>query len=314
MKKVENSLRSIYDIVNDFSKNRIFPENPVYMDVELSNLCNMDCIFCQRQQMGRATGNMTIEEFKELVKQSKDAGIKAIRFVGWGEPFMNKNILDMAKLVKDAGLKTHITTNGLLINDEIVDRILGIGLDSIIFSMQGLTEEEYSKQRNTDKFNILKSNIIKLIEERNKRNLDRPFVQIMTSVTNEIREEINKFKEEWGKIVDLVTYSRTWLKRLENKDRVKELLDRSTELPMPKICNEVRYKLSIHWNGNVSACCEDYDDSLILGNFKKTPLKEIWKAKHSKALRTLLNTGNQNMFVLCRGCELTQPYRGGKDK
>lgn len=311
--KVENSLRPIYDAANEYSLKGTFPEHPFYIDVELTNLCNMDCIFCQRQQMRREKGTMTLEDFRMLVNQSKDAGVEAIRFVGWGEAFLNKDILKMLRLVKDAGIKTHVTTNGLLLNEEIISQLLDIGLDSIIFSMQGLTEEEYAKQRNTDKFNILKSNIKALVEERNKRNLDRPFVQIMTSVTDESEEEIKKFKEKWGEIVDLVTHGKTWLKRLKNKERVKELLDRSTELPMPRVCNEVRYKFSVHWNGNVSACCEDYDDFLVLGNLKKTPLKEIWKAEYSKALRCLLNTGHQDMFILCRDCELTQPYRGAKN-
>jgi len=47
MKKISNPLRSIYDLANDYTSKRTFPDNPLYMDVELTNLCNMDCIFCQ---------------------------------------------------------------------------------------------------------------------------------------------------------------------------------------------------------------------------------------------------------------------------
>jgi len=312
---ISNPLRPIYDLANEYTSKRTFPDNPLYMDVELTNLCNMDCIFCQRQQMDRLLGYMSMEDFTELVKQSQEAGVKALRFVGWGESFLHKSIMEMLKMVKDAGMMTHITTNALLIKDDTIDKLCEVGeanlLDSVIFSMQGLTEEEYFKQRNSKKFHVLKSNILKLVNLRNERNLTRPFIQIMTSTTNETDEEIEKFKEEWGQIVDLVTVGRTWLKRLkgEAKDRVKDLIERSDELARPTVCNEVRYKFSIHWNGNVSACCEDYDDHLKLGNIREQSLKEIWDARHSHALRTLLNNGHQGKFDLCSNCELTQPYR-----
>ena len=40
MKKIANPLRPVYDLANEYTSKRTFPDNPLYMDVELTNLCN----------------------------------------------------------------------------------------------------------------------------------------------------------------------------------------------------------------------------------------------------------------------------------
>jgi len=308
MKKIQNPLRPIYNLQDKFSAKNEIPKSPLYIDVEPTNVCNFNCRFCVRHQMKRKIGYMSLDKFKVITKSAKDVNAKAIRFTGWGEPFLNKNVYEMIRFVNSQGIVSHVTTNGILID---INKILDSGLRSIYFSMQGLNEEEYSRLRNTDKYHLFKRNILQLIKERNRRGLDYPFVQITTSITDESKKEQQNFLEKWRKLIDDVSISYTWLERVEHKERVKPWLERSGNLPRYFRCNEVRCKLTIHWDGTVTPCCEDYDEIFNLGNIFDKSLQEIWDNPVARSLRSILTEyGNQDMFVLCKKCELCHPFRG----
>lgn len=309
MKGIQNPLRLIYDIQNKFSAKNKIPKSPLYVDVEPTNICNFSCRFCVRQQMKRKLGYMTLNQFRLVAKSTKDANAKVIRFAGWGEPFLNKEVYEMIRIVNSLNMISHVTTNGTLID---VNRLLDSGLRSIYFSMQGLNEKEYSKLRNTKKYPILVKNINQLVKERNKRNLKYPYIQINTSITDETKKEQQKFLDKWEKVVDGISISYTWLKRVENKERVKLWLKRTPNLTRYFRCNEVRCKLTVHWDGTVTPCCEDYDEVFNLGNVFTMSLQKIWDSPTAKSLRIMLTEyGNQDMFVLCKDCELCHTFRGG---
>ena len=105
--------------------------------------------------------------------------------------------------------------------------------------------------------------------------------------------------------------SYTWLERVEDKKRVKQWLQRTPKLPRRFRCNEVRCKLTVHWNGVVTPCCEDYDEIFNLGNVFTKSLQEIWDSPTATGIRLILTEyGNQGMFVLCQECELCHTFRG----
>ena len=44
-------------------------EFPFYIDIEVTNACNMDCNMCNRRLMQRAIGYMDFEIFKKVVDE-----------------------------------------------------------------------------------------------------------------------------------------------------------------------------------------------------------------------------------------------------
>ena len=139
--KVENPMISIYNLQASFSSKNKIPKSPIYVDVEPTNACNFKCNFCMRNQMKRKICYMNLNQFKIVAKSAKNANAKALRLIGWGEPFLNKDIYEMIRVINSHNMVSHATTNGILIDSE---KILDSGLRSIYFSMQGLNEKEYS--------------------------------------------------------------------------------------------------------------------------------------------------------------------------
>jgi radical SAM protein with 4Fe4S-binding SPASM domain len=278
-------------------------EFPYILDIELTNNCNIDCIMCPRSIMTRKLGMMSFKLFKKIINEA--AGYKTgIRFIRAGEPFLNKDILKMIDYTKKKNLFCHVTTNGLVLTNELIIKVVTSGLDSIIFSFQGTNRKEYELMRNNNQYDKLKEHIVFLKKVRDEQGSDTPFIQVSTSILDETEEEIKQFSEQWNMVADRVDKWFTSLDRISHLPRVKKLLKRQSTLKYLSNapCNEVATKLSINWNGDVTACCSDFDGKLLLGNITDKSLKEIWKSKKINALRKILSRGERHKIPFCSLC------------
>ncbi len=285
---------------------------PIIIDAEATNCCNLDCVMCARQIMKRKTGKMSMELFKKIADEAAAEGCKGLRFIRYGEPLLNEKIFEMIAYTKKKGLLAHMTTNGLLLNDEKIKAIFDTGLDSIIFSLQGTTRQEYELMRNNKQYDLLESNIKKVTEERKKRNSNKPFIQVTTTILDETDKQLRIFYEKWEKIVDKVDNWHTTLERLKGIERAEKLFARQKiNETIPKWekntgrnwrCNEVMTKLSVDWDGVVTACCGDFDRNLEVGNLENNSLKEIWNGKKMNSLRETLGKGQRDKIPFCSKC------------
>lgn len=309
MPGIKNPWRKVYD--SPSSKDPFIHGVPwfaLYLDIEATNFCDFDCVFCVNKQMTRKKGFMDLDLYEDICNQAQSYNCKGIRLLRWGEPLLHKGIVEMVKIAKSHKLLTHITTNGYLLDENLSEQLIQKGLDSIIISMQGTTPEEYAKFRG-DNYERVKKNIIGLMRARNSTNRKNPYVTVSTTVTDESDKEINRFVKHWKERVDDVCWGYTWFRRLKDKSDVKELIKRAKKLPHRFKCIEVQNKLSIDWDGTVSICCLDYDQQLSIGHVSDN-LMWLWKSPQAQAIRTLLSQKRQDLFVLCSVCELNYSFRG----
>lgn len=283
-----NPFRSIYDS-SEYRLARIkrTAKAPFIIDVELTNHCNLMCNMCARRIMTRERGFMEKEVWARVLDECIKTGTP-IRFIRWGEPFLHRKITDWARKAKEAGLLVHITNNGLVITEIQMHDIVNMGLDSIIFSMQGATKKGYEKMRNNNQYDKLHANILKLIEIRGDNKA--PHIHISSTMTDETAEEIEAFKKYWLQFVDSVDIGKTNLARLGGED--------GEYIP----CNEVYQKLSIDWDGKVTACCGDYDNLLTVGNIMEESLVDIFNGEKLKSIRTILDNKGHKNLALCSKC------------
>lgn len=282
-----------------FSYKCKLPAFPLFLDLEITNSCNLDCLMCGRQIMKRKIGFMEFTLFKKIIDEASREKCKGIRFIRYGEPFLHKDVFRMILYVKEKNMPVHLTTNGTF-SEDVLNKIIDSGLDSIIFSFQGTTPDEYRKMRNTDKYGLLVNNIKKLVTLRDKK--ERPFIQINTTLLDEGKKEVGEFMKYWSGVVDNVDYWYTSFRGLEHVERLKPLLKRERIDIGSGLCTEVRTKLSINWDGFVTACCQDFDKELIVGDLNKNTLKEIWNGDIIRKLRDILAVGKRDQIPFCRKC------------
>jgi len=301
--KRENPFRRIYD--SDNYKSLVDETFPYIVDIELTNHCNLNCIFCGQQTMKRKKGYMSTTLFEQIVDECAYHKTP-IRLIRWGEPFLHPKIIKFVEYAKSKGVMTHITNNGLAITEKQMQSLVDIGLDSLIFSFQGATKEQYEIMRDNTRYNELESNIMKMVSYRGINN--SPFIHVSTTVTNESPEEINKFVKYWGNIVDSVGVGKTDLSRLDYNqmtkcDKLKAIRSQETLTKQYRPCTEIYQKLSIDWDGKATCCCWDYDQYLPIGDVNNTPISQIWNySENLDIFRTLLKNKNHKSLTLCKDC------------
>ena len=129
------------------------------------NKCGQDSYCYAAQFLGPTT--MPPERVRALMEELAAWGVMRVHLAG-GEPTSRKkdlaNYLDSAS---EFGLYTSMATNGLLINDEIIDIILRNSLKSVSFSLDGASEETHAKVRGRGLFAKTVRSIQRMIERRN---------------------------------------------------------------------------------------------------------------------------------------------------
>lgn len=89
-----------------------------------------------------------------------------------------------------------------------------------------------------------------------------------------------------------------------DKATVSKIRDLDRPVDNHHECPEVFNKLSIDWDGRVSACCGDYDRIMTVGDVKAQSLKEIWHGNKMRHYRKMLANFRHAELPLCKNCGL----------
>jgi radical SAM protein with 4Fe4S-binding SPASM domain len=301
----KNPFNEIYAQLNGNDGNFNFP---VCIDVELTNNCNLHCLFCPTGTgvSIRNRGFMTDEVFQKVISDIKGEKI-GLRFSRWGEPTLHPGIIEFLAMAKKDGHLLHLNTNGQLLNGHFIEELINTGLDSIKFSFQGVDEVSYQEMRQDSSFDKLVGNIKTMHGIRGTRML--PYIHISTTTTYETDDEIKRFKDEINPYCDLVTAGKTKLEHIEigktklNKARKELLSELKNKESMAeerlKKCPEVFGKVSIDWDGQVTACCSDYNRKMIIGDIKGNSLNNIF---HNDIINKYRETLRKNEFEKIPHC------------
>jgi MoaA/NifB/PqqE/SkfB family radical SAM enzyme len=124
---------------------------PLLGTVVLSYACNYRCTFCElpdravrrRREGWREFGT---EDWKTALRGFAALRTTAVGFTG-GEPFLRKDCADLLEHSLSLGMVTHVNTNGHLLDDALVDRLAGMGLDSVNVSLDGADAATHDRLR-----------------------------------------------------------------------------------------------------------------------------------------------------------------------
>jgi len=121
---------------------------PVYVNVDLVSRCNNVCLGCFYHSEGAAEpggGEMPFELATRLARELRDLGVAEVVMAGQGEPLLHSRFFDVISAFKRAGLRTQVFTNGLLLDDQMVRRIVSSGIDVLRVSLWAITEAEHTR-------------------------------------------------------------------------------------------------------------------------------------------------------------------------
>ena len=118
------------------------------LQVEVAFACNLRCVMCPWREMAKEVVNkgiMTQEIWQSIQPYLSQA--QSIDFTGGGEPLLQPRLAQWIAEAKAAGCETGFLSNGLLLNEEKLEKILEAGIDWVCISMDGASAEIYNKIR-----------------------------------------------------------------------------------------------------------------------------------------------------------------------
>jgi MoaA/NifB/PqqE/SkfB family radical SAM enzyme len=290
-------------IIDNYEGKNNLPFFPSYFVIETSSLCNFFCSICPHKFMPvDRKGIMDLKLFKNILSQIKDYA-KVIQLYWMGEPLLNENIFYKIKLCKNVTQAKVITsTNGSLLNDENIIRLLESGVDKIIVSMDAATNNDiYSNIRKGGNLKQLNKSVEKLIAENRKKNKKTEiFLQFIQLYENESQKEA--FLNRWSKLdcMTSLSYLYSWCNQMPDLSEKSAFL--SPMIGTERVaCSDLWFKACIRFDGEVSLCCFDWNNSVSLGSLENDNLRTIW---NNKLINQIRLEHRENKFNrLCCECD-----------
>lgn len=287
-----------------------FGKVPTVLFIEPTNACDLNCIMCPRNNMKRLVGQLPIELYKDIIDQGFGKGLTNVYFQGFGEPLINKRITDFIRYAKEKNLHTGMTTNASFLTNEMSKDLINSGLDEIHFSIDGFRESTYKKIRGRDNLLEVRKNVLGFIELMQGKI--KPVVEVQIIIMPETEEDIGDFKEYWREKLKGIPHSSQFVKEYNNwGDKVK----RKTILPdfifknhVQVSCRRLSYAMAINHDGIAVACCNDFDNNLLIGDLKSQTLEQVWNGKPMMMLRDAHIKKNLENHPICLNCDSSRKY------
>ncbi len=276
--------------------NKIFPS---FYVIEISSLCNLKCSICPQKAMkDKHKGLMNMTTYKKLLSKIKKYA-KCILLYWMGEPLLNKNLIDIIKITKKmTNAKIIISTNGLLLNKDIIVGLIDSKLDELIFSVDATNSKTYEKIRVGGDYNELEKNILLILKYKKVYNSQLK-IRLQFIKTRLNSNEICEFIEKW-KNYDCFTEISPLYDWANQMPELKEEDAHTTSIKRDA-CSDLWYKMCIRVNGDVSLCCFDYANTICLGSLLKQSVKKIW---NSPILQNIRKSHFESKFEgICLKCD-----------
>lgn len=298
---------------------------PFWLTIDPSSICSLKCPFCPTGQ-NRNSREKTIMAFDNFKKIIDELGpyLVHIDFCNWGEPFFNKDIFRMIEYAKQYQIDTKVDTNLTLLDEGSAENLILSGLDKLIVSIDGLTEQTYSQYRIGGNFNQVISNLRLLLKKRNELKRDNPYISWQFLVFRHNEHEIEGVKEKAKELgVDHVgitkafignkewipqnrIYSNYDLDKLNGSGEKIKLTSDFFNHPETLFCDWLWEGITVNANGSVSPCCSVEDEKDDFGNIFSTSFKEIWNNQAYKSARRYIkerkmdSVENHNICFNCK--------------
>ncbi len=109
-------------------------------------MCNLRCPHCYMEAGRKAENELTTEECLGLIDEMKALGTEMLILTG-GEPLLRKDIYDIAKAASAQGIWVVMGTNGVLVTDEVVEKMIECGVQGVAISIDSLEPAKHDQFR-----------------------------------------------------------------------------------------------------------------------------------------------------------------------
>lgn len=288
---------------------------PYSLSIEPTTACNLGCPECPSglKQFTRPTGKLNLDLHDKMLKELAGT-VFYINYYFQGEPFLHPEFLELIKAAKRRRIYTATSTNAHFIDKNKAKEIVESGLDRLIISVDGLTQETYEQYRVHGKLEKVISGTKHLVAAKREFRSKTPHLILQFLAVKPNEHEIpmlDNFAKELGvnevriKTAQLYDYEQGNALMPENESyaRYKKLPDGSYRLKYKtgNHCWRMWSSTVFTWDGRIVPCCFDKDAQHVLGSIEENSFEEVWNNQKYKAFRQAV-LSNRNQIDICKNC------------
>ncbi len=296
---------------------------PVEAFIDPINACNLKCPLCPtgRNSLNYPRSTMTLTTFNKVLDQLPL--VKHIKLFNWGEPFLNPQIFAMISSAKQERRYVSIHSNfSLRRSARFFEELVDSGLDDLIISIDGASQESYSIYRVGGDFSLVIANIRELVKRKLIRNSSTPRITWKFIVSKFNQHEIdcaNSAANDLGIffVTDMMGLGDDLPDMTYNEDidqrKAKWLPTKTCNIEEPYIeprdylyggaCYQLFYCPTIKPDGRVAPCCWVTDYKNTFGDLTEEPFECIWNnAKYFNSRHLFLSDGPGTVETICFRC------------
>ncbi|MEJ2241240.1 MAG: radical SAM protein [Candidatus Bathyarchaeota archaeon] len=308
-----------------FLKTRRIVGFPYHLTIETGNFCPLRCSLCPTGQEKKdlPQGFLRFEDFKKIVDEIGDF-LLIIELYNWGEPFLNKDFFRMVQYARDRNIIVTTSSNLNVFNDKICKDLINSGLNLLMISLDGASQETVETYQRGNNFTKVFNNIQEIVKQKKVYGLKKPLLQWKYFVTRFTEKEVpmaKRLAKEVG--VDHIEFAkllcdmsqRFFLDSKSQFENVKQWLPtderysayskklKKRKKALNNDCSSLWTRSVMNWDGNIFPCCNVYGIKWSFGNALKEGFSKIWNNDSYCSSREIIANGKlEQKKTICHIC------------
>jgi radical SAM protein with 4Fe4S-binding SPASM domain len=304
----------------DAAVGHFFPQKPILdamamrpfeLHLELTNLCNADCIFCPYHVQERAHETMSDRIFdKAVADYVAEGGGSVVLTPIVGDALIDPQVIDRIRRLRalPAIDRIKMTTNAILVDRYGAENVLTSGITTMSISIAGFEPQMYERVYRSKQYPRVRKNVMALLETNAK--LGRPVNIIISLRPDRPLDEVMKHKDFQDVLAFDPPLDFTWSFTTAGGRITREMLPAAMRLRTSprksEACVNTYNGPMVLPSGDVIACscvaAMDAIADLKIGNIVEQPLGDIWRSHQTQALRA--SFGAPELNRTCAGCDM----------
>lgn len=288
---------------------------PISISIEPTTSCNLGCPECPSglKMFTRETGQVKEQEYEKWLGEMS-THLAYLNLYFQGEPYIHPRFLNLVKLATSKGIYTSTSTNAHFLSSDLARKTVESGLDRLIISIDGTTQEVYEQYRVHGKLDKVLDGARQIVHWKKELKLKTPFVIFQFLVVrpnehqipdvlkladdlgvDEVRfktAQVYHFEQGHPLIPENEKYSR-YYKKTDGTYAIKNYLENH--------CWRMWSGCVVTWNGKVVPCCFDKDATHQLGDLRTQSLQEIWNSEAYNVFRKGVMHSRKDIDI-CANC------------
>lgn len=288
---------------------------PIALSIEPTTSCNLRCPECPSglRSFTRPTGMLGEEIFRKVIDENART-LWYLIFYFQGEPYLHPSFTELVSYASSKGIYTATSTNAHYLTDEMARKTVESGLDRLIISIDGTTQETYEQYRKGGRLEKVLEGTRNIIRWKKKLKSKTPHVvfQFLVVGPNEHQiPDIHRLARE--EEVDAVGLKTAQIYDYENGSPLIPAGDHysryarkpdgtwSIKNQLLNHCWKMWHSCVVTWDGKVVPCCFDKDATHRLGNLDSEDFKSVWNGTAYQKFRAAVLRSRSEIDI-CRNC------------